>query len=231
MLDRTIRILLIVLGAVLILLNIIAVINGASIEAIAGLVVVAVGGGVLIYQFRRQQFTSGRWGCSNCWLPILAFALLLRGGYSGASLVREGLQVTPTPEPPPGQLSTRPLAFVQPTSTPRGTEVRPTITPFPTATLKPCIAVKQVTVENAGENVCFYGIVENVSRDDLAQYVDFLDTDFRLVTYDTNIRLAYVPGQCVQQTGDIDKLGNRPIMVFDANAIFATCSLSQPQSP
>jgi hypothetical protein len=230
MFDTIIKILIIIGAVILIGLNVIAIINDSNIVAIIALVVLVVGSGFLIFQFRRRQFTSGRWGCSNCWLPILGVSLLLWGAYSGVQVVQEVAERTP---PPTHAVAIRTIEVTRDraTATAEGTPIPPTRTPFPTDTARPCFPMSQAATLQEGSEVCLYGIVENITRDELAQYVGFSGSDFRLVTYNQDFTLPYSPGQCVQQTGELRRLGTRLIIVIEANDIFVECALAQTPTP
>ena len=74
---------LIVVLIVLAALNIVAVISGASIDGIGGLIAIVVGFGLLRYQFSRGRDLPGRLGCLSWILPLIGAWAILRGAYAG----------------------------------------------------------------------------------------------------------------------------------------------------
>lgn len=70
-------------AAILAVLNIIAVLSGASDEGLQGIFALIVGWALLAYQFRRGRDLPGRLGCISWLLPVIGLWFILKGAYAG----------------------------------------------------------------------------------------------------------------------------------------------------
>lgn len=143
--------------------------------------------------------------------------------------------------------------YEQPTSTVRPTQIvqgsdatrvvptqrsTPTITPTlgpptltatlpqtPTSTEEdPCKNAVDVSLDDVGSTLCVRGIITGMEEREVGYLIYFSDQRgvFYLVTYDLVWDEAE-PGDCIQITGEIQLLGNTPVLVFGWNNLPEIC--------
>lgn len=131
----------------------------------------------------------------------------------------------------PESATTQPLAIARSsTSTPvaiatntQAATIQPTNNPRPTATTPACIPTSQITLRYVGDSICIIGTVGSVGRDNVAQYINFQYSDFQLITYDPALIIPFTAGACIQQRGQVQRLGNHPVMLFDIRDAYYKC--------
>lgn len=87
---------------------------------------------------------------------------------------------------------------------------RATDTNAPLVQQPTCTPVEDVSLADVGDTLCVYAIVKVVGHDDTAQYTNFRDSDFQLITCDLIIAIPHQSGECIEVRGTIKKLGAHP---------------------
>lgn len=119
------------------------------------------------------------------------------------------------------------------TSTSTPTEVITAIPPTETPTYTPvvtgtedsgCVDAVEVTLDDVGSILCIRGTITGLEEREVGFIIYFSDERgiFYLVTYDLVWDDAE-PGDCIQITGEIQQLGNTPVMVFGWNNLPEIC--------
>lgn len=116
------------------------------------------------------------------------------------------------------------------TPTEENTPFPPTQVPTLTPTLTPtdddrCSNAVEVTVDDVGSILCVRGTITGLEEREVGFIIYFSDERgiFYLVTYDL-VWDGADSGDCIQITGQIQQLGNTPVMVFGWNNLPELCS-------
>jgi hypothetical protein len=111
-----------------------------------------------------------------------------------------------------------PTSTVTRTITP--TRLAPTKVPTLLPTTTPsdednCVDPIEIQLEDVGKTLCVRGVIVGLEEREVGFIVNFSDERgvFYLVTYDFVWEQAK-PGDCIQITGEIQQLGNTPVLVF-----------------
>jgi hypothetical protein len=156
--------------------------------------------------------------------PILEDSLIsLKSRYSKSTptkapsispVVIETTQVLPTATIPMTKTPTRKPPTITPTSDP---------TEIPTE-VDSCVNPLDIKLEDVGKTMCVRGTIVGLEERDVGFIVYFSNERgvFYLVTYDFKWDQAE-EGDCIQVTGEIQQLGNTPVLVFGWNNLPEFC--------
>jgi hypothetical protein len=116
------------------------------------------------------------------------------------------------------------------TSPPARTPTHPKSTAIPVVqpTRQLCMPVGAVSLSQVGNTLCVEGTVATVGADDTAWYVNFKNADLQLISYDRTINIPFQAGDCIQQTGRIEKLGSHPVLIIQIGDAYSACGGSPP---
>ena len=121
-----------------------------------------------------------------------------------------------------------PIRVIRPTTTPNiAAQVTHTSRPRSITATPPknpgCTQAQYVSLVHVGKTMCVYGIINGIGEDNTAQYINFRDTDFQLITYDASVKIPLKSGDCLQVEGEIKKLGSHPVMIFNVGDTYWNC--------
>lgn len=223
------KILVVAVVAVLLGLNLFAIALGVNDDGIAGCAAIAIGVALLAIQFRRGRDFGGRLGCISWMLPIVGVWFILQGAYAGLLAVTSVIPQFTQPLRPTARVAVVRVTATRPRSTPVKAAAPPTAES--SGSRGECLPVGEVSLGQEGQTICVYGVVLDIGQDGVAQYINFRDAKFQLVTYNLDLALSYLAGACIQQRGTVARLINRPVIFFDAYDSYTSCDAPPPESP